>query len=416
MAITVDYRVHEQVILLMFELFTPPRWFKDVTFHRHTNRSVGWLELFYDLVYVATLIQIGNFLSDNLSLVGFGQFLILLVVVWWAWSGETFYQNRYVVDDLKHRLLVFTQIFAVATLGLSVSQAFGDLYVQFTLAYVVTRFILILMYIRAGRAHPESREFVRGYVIGFSTGIVVWLCSLLLPAEIHWVGWIAGIIVELLIPLTPKMRRLFNQLGTDIHHISERFGIFTIIVLGESFVKILDDGQGSTLGTNEFLFSCVGFVVFFSLWWLYFSDTAGKLIDFSHRWKPVAWVYGHFPLSVGLVAFAVGAKKLFASNIEYADKAANPEYRLLYTTAVVFYLVALALIDYGVDDETTPKSQRMESVVHIVGAVIITVIGLTATGATPIMFVGMLAVVMTLQVIYSIYLSRQIEMSQVESG
>lgn len=86
----------------MSELFTPPRLFSDVHFQNHTNRSVGWLELFYDLVYVATLIQIGNFLSDNLSLLGFGQFLVLFVVVWWAWTGETFYQNRYYVDDLVH--------------------------------------------------------------------------------------------------------------------------------------------------------------------------------------------------------------------------------------------------------------------------------------------------------------------------
>jgi len=67
-------------------LFTPPKFFKNVSFHRHTDRSIGWLELFYDLVYVATLIQIGNFLSDNLSVEGFAQFLVLLTVVWWWWT------------------------------------------------------------------------------------------------------------------------------------------------------------------------------------------------------------------------------------------------------------------------------------------------------------------------------------------
>jgi low temperature requirement protein LtrA len=64
-------------------LFIPPKYFKNVKFHRHTDRSIGWLELFYDLVYVATLIQIGNFLSKNTTLLGFGQFLVLIVVVWW---------------------------------------------------------------------------------------------------------------------------------------------------------------------------------------------------------------------------------------------------------------------------------------------------------------------------------------------
>jgi len=96
-------------------LFTRPRFFRDVTFSRHTSRSIQWLELFYDLVYVATLIQIGNFLSDNVSIVGFGQFIVLMMVIWWAWTGETFYQNRYVSDDLLHRGIVFLQIFAIAS-------------------------------------------------------------------------------------------------------------------------------------------------------------------------------------------------------------------------------------------------------------------------------------------------------------
>ncbi|GAB4508269.1 MAG: hypothetical protein OHK0046_00170 [Anaerolineae bacterium] len=387
----------------MSDLFTPPRLFRTVHFHRHTDRTIGWLELFYDLVYVATLIQIGNFLSDNTTLQGFAQFLVLTAVVWWAWTGETFYQNRYVVDDLIHRLLVFAQIFAIATLGISVSQAFGDLYVQFTLAYIVIRFILVVMYLRAARAHPESRAYTQGYAVGFSLGIVIWFGSLLLPSDIHWVGWLLGIAVELSVPLIPWMRRQVRQWGTDIHHISERFGIFTIILLGESFVKILDDAQGTSLGMTQFLFSISGLLVVYSLWWLYFSETAGKLIDFASRFKPVAWVYGHLPLSVGLIAFGVGAKKLYSATFDYPDAPLNPDYRLLYTAAVVLYLVALALIDFGLNDDLTEENQTEQAVLHLVCAGIVLALGLTLTGATPALFVTVIAVVMVGQVVYTIY-------------
>ena len=242
----------------MSDLFTPPKYFRNVVFHRHSDRAVGWLELFYDLVYVATLIQIGNFLSDNVTLIGFGQFLVLLTVVWWAWSGETFYQNLYVSDDLTHRILVFLQIFAVAVMGLSVSEAFGELYVQFTLAYVVIRLLLVVMFWRASRHHEESRDYTRGYITGFGAGIVIWLGSLLLPADIHWIGWLAGIAVELSIPLLPAIQKHAVQWTPDIHHISERFGIFTIIVLGESFVKVLEDSQGTALGIEQGIFSTGG--------------------------------------------------------------------------------------------------------------------------------------------------------------
>ncbi len=390
----------------MYELFTPPRYFKKVTFHRHTDRAIGWLELFYDLVYVATLIQIGNFLSDNLTIDGFAQFAVLLTVTWWAWTGETFYQNRFVVDDLVHRLLIFTQIFAIASMGLSVSGAFGDLYVQFTLAYVVTRLMIVIMYIRAYRMHPESKEMSRGYITGFSLGIAIWLGSLLLPAEYHWVGWLIGIAVELMVPLTPSMRDIQRKWEVDVHHITERFGIFTIIVLGEAFVKILDDAQGAQIGIHQLLFSTFGLTILYALWWLYFGDTAGEEVDFDKPFAPVAWIYGHLPLALGLIAFGVGAKKLFASTLSYPADAINPDYRIIYTTALVLYLIALALIDYGLEeDDSTIQTQRHEAVIHLVGAGAIALIGIVATDVSPAMFVALISVVMVAQVIYNIYLT-----------
>lgn len=395
----------------MSDLFTPPRFFRNVKFHRHTDRTVGWLELFYDLVYVATLIQIGNYLSDNVTLLGFAQFLVLLTVVWWAWTGETFFQNRYVVDDLPHRLLIFTQIFAVASLGLSVSGAFGDLYVQFTLAYVITRLMLVLMYIRAYRAHPESREFTKGYIWGFSVGIAIWLGSLILPAEYHWVGWLIGIAVELSVPQLPSIRRHRRPWGVDQHHITERFGIFTIIVLGESFVKILDDAQGVIIGFDQLLFSTFGLLVLYSLWWLYFADTADKEINLANELKSAGWVYSHLFLSAGLVAFGVGAKKLFASTFDYPGDPLTPEYRLLYTAAIVLYLLALALIDFGVDDEKTKQSQTIEALAHVISAVIIGVLGLTLTGVNALTFVMLVALIMVAQVGISIYQTIQAESS-----
>ncbi|MDX2076192.1 MAG: low temperature requirement protein A [bacterium] len=389
-------------------LFTPPRHFRDVEFERHTKRAITWLELFYDLIYVATFIQIGNFLSDNLSWTGFFQFIVLMMVVWWAWAGVAFYQNRYFADDLTHRLIVFCQMFAIASLGLSVSKAFGDLYVQFTIAYVVTRLFLVLMYWRSMRSHPESKALSRGYIIGFSLGIAVWLGSLLLPADIHWVGWLVGITIELSVPLAPKMLKLQFETPVDLHHIAERFGIFTIIVLGEAFVKVLDDAQGSLITIQALLFSTVGLLVTYSLWWIYFADTAEAEISFENRSpaKAIAWIYGHLPLAIGLISFGVGAKKLFATSLKYPDEPLNIEYRFLYTVAILLYLLALALIDFGTQEaDGTPHTQR--AWIRLFSAGIVLAIGLIGTGLTATAYVTGIAVVMLTQVGISIFISWQ---------
>ncbi|MBW4439544.1 MAG: low temperature requirement protein A [Pleurocapsa minor GSE-CHR-MK-17-07R] len=388
----------------MSGLFTPPRYFKDVAFHRHTDRTIGWLELFYDLVYVATLIQIGNFLSDNLTLLGFGQFLVMLFVVWWSWGGETLYQNRYVADDIWHRLLVFMQIGGVATMGLSVSGAFGELSAQFAVGYVLVRVMTVLMYVRIYFSHPQSRTYSIRYMMGFAVGISIWVVAIFLPSDIQWIAWLVAIVFEALWFARPAATAdEIEDWGPDAHHMLERFGIFTIIVLGEAFVKVLDDAQGTVLGLEQILFGVIALLVLYTLWWLYFSDTADRLFDLSSNLKLSSWSWGHFFLATSLVAFGVAIKKLFAETINYSDQVVTDEYRLLLTAAIAIFSLALAMINYGLDDKLTPHSQIKRVIVYLGVAVGIAGMSLVLTGLTATQFTGVIAVIMVLVVALNIY-------------
>ncbi|MFZ4814515.1 MAG: low temperature requirement protein A [Phototrophicaceae bacterium] len=384
-------------------MFTAPRPFGGVTFHRHTLRNISWLELYYDLIYVATFIQIGNFLSKHVDLNGFTEFLIMLTAVWWAWSGTTFFQNRFVADDWQHRLLVFLQIFGVAALGISVSDAFGDLYIQFTVAYVLTRVLLVIMYLRMARLDPPSASLSNDYAIAFGVGGALWLASLLLPLGYHWVGWIAAIVVELVIPIVPRMAAHQQLAPIDPHHLEERFGIFTIIVLGEAFVKVLDDAQGTVLGPDQFIFSVFGLVVTFALWWLYFTDTVDHGVDFKQAWRAPVWFYGHLPLAAGLVTFGVAAKKFYAATLEHPGEALHPEYRLLYTAGLLLYLVALVLIDMGTHNPN-PQSDRIQLVTRLVSIALVAGFGLFATEFDAIQLVIAFALIFAAQVGVSVWL------------
>lgn len=88
-----------------------------------------------------------------------------------------------------------------------------------------------------------------------------------------------------------------TSLAHGNHHFIERQGIFTIIVLGEAFVRVLDDAQGTLLGAEEMVFGAMGVLILCSLWWLYFSDTAGKLYDVSTSVKITSWSWGHIVLA-----------------------------------------------------------------------------------------------------------------------
>ena len=96
----------------------------EITHDAEAERRVTWLELFYDLVYVAAIIQLGNALSKDVSPVGLVAFVALFIPIWWSWTGITFYINRFVVDDFWYRMLIFVQIGFIAILAMSVPKGF----------------------------------------------------------------------------------------------------------------------------------------------------------------------------------------------------------------------------------------------------------------------------------------------------
>ena len=106
------------------------RWFHVPKLHvpdPHEEKKPSWLELFYDLVYVAAIIQLGNGLSNHPGFVGFLQFGVLFFFLWCTWAFFSFFYNRFNVDDALQRLLVFTQMFSVGGMAVSVAGVFdGD--------------------------------------------------------------------------------------------------------------------------------------------------------------------------------------------------------------------------------------------------------------------------------------------------
>jgi len=132
---------------------------------RHTLETdqsrVTWLELFFDLLYVAALIQLGDELSSDVSWGGVGRFVGVFTVLWWTWTGTTAYTNRFAVDDVVHRLLVFLQMFAVANVALFAVGPNDNRWAWLAVAYVASRMPLIAMYVRMLPVGGETQALAR---------------------------------------------------------------------------------------------------------------------------------------------------------------------------------------------------------------------------------------------------------------
>jgi low temperature requirement protein LtrA len=349
------------------------------------ERKVTWLELFYDLVYVAAIIQLGNTLSNDVSWGGFIRFVALFIPIWWSWTGVTFYVNRFVVEDLVHRLLIFTQIGFIAVMAMSTQDAFGALGQQFVLAYVGIRAVLIALYVRAYRHVPEGRPLTRRYAIGFTLAATIWLISAFVPPPARYALWILGMIADFAVPLTS--RRLNALLPPDVPHMAERYGLFTIIVMGEAFVKVISSAPADPLTLQPLLLGALGLVIAGSVWWLYFDDVAGSPVKPTGH-APYVWIYSHLPLAIGLTAFGVAAKKvIFLPGAE-----ALPEkYRLLLGGALVLYLVFGMFIDLVTTRSHNTRPPRTRAAWRFGAAAVIGAVTLLSASLSPVLFMAILA-------------------------
>ena len=165
------------------------RWFHPTLLHTSQGppRRASWLELFFDLLFIACAIHVGEASAEHLSARGptesFLWFLVFFTPMWIIWSSVTFFSNRFDVDDILHRLLVFAQLISVAGMAITAPPALapgGDPHV-FTLTFLVAQLIAALFFARSWRHTPEARPYSAFLLRVFLEITAVWVLSLLWP-------------------------------------------------------------------------------------------------------------------------------------------------------------------------------------------------------------------------------------------
>ena len=263
----------------------------------------SWIELFFDLVFVVVIEQLSHYLSSHLSLLGFLQFAALFVPCWWAWTLFTFYVDRYDTDDVPHRLLILSGMLAVVFLAVTVHDALGKDAVGFVLSYLAIRSIVLLLYARSVRHVAVAWANLRLYLASYIPSTILWLSSLFVADSTRYILWGLAMAIELATPIIGS--RLL--VGTPAHpsHLPERFGLVTLIVLGEAIVSVATNTADIDWKLIPLLTAIGGFVIAACLWWLYFSflESVVKIrgIASVHLYN-----YGHFPILLSLTTVAVG--------------------------------------------------------------------------------------------------------------
>ena len=159
---------------------------------------MGWIELFYDLVFVVVVSQLAHGLATEVTAHSFGVFVLLFVPAWWLWIGMTFYAERFETMDVSHRLATFVAMLPVVALAVSVHHGLPGGGTGYALAYAAGRTIIITMWLRGGIHEPAARPMTQRFAVGFGLSVVAFVVSIWIVPPWRYVVWGAGLLARLM--------------------------------------------------------------------------------------------------------------------------------------------------------------------------------------------------------------------------
>jgi len=348
---------------------------RDIT---ENHRVSSPLELLFDLTFVVAVsslvAQLAHKVAEGDAASTIGPFLMVFFAIWWAWNQFTWLASAYDNDDVLYRVFTMVQMGGVLVLAAGVPAAFtsGD-FGAITLGYLIMRLGLLGTLIRAMIEDPESRPSSQRYVIGITVVQIGWLARLFfLPAEWLVPGFVVLAVAELLV--SPWADRAL-PLAWHPHHIAERYGLFAIILLGESVLAVtiaVQESLADGVSMPLVIVAVSGLVLLFTLWWLYFSEPAAEGLV-SRRDRSYIWGYGHYGIYAALAAIGAGLEigvKVVTHHAEVGEVVGG--YALAIPLAL--YLLLLWLLHAPLGPVSIPP---VATVIAVVG---ILVAPLTAAG------------------------------------
>ncbi|HEX4722471.1 MAG TPA: low temperature requirement protein A [Pseudonocardiaceae bacterium] len=290
------------------------RWTRPMPLRDHTvaHRPSTPLELLFDLCFVVSAAVLADQLSASVvnghPLTGAIRYTLLFMPVWWTWMLFTWFGTAFDNDDVPYRLLTLAQMAGALGIAASMPSAFQGNYTPLTWAFTVARVPLIIAWLRGARHYPAERTFSMRYAVGVAGCTVLWVVLLLAPTPARYAGYVIVMVLELSVPrwaVAAANRQCFH-----VGHITERYGLFTLLVLGESILAAtlaLQESFSVGITPGLLVIGASALVSAFSVWWLYFDFVDGRALMLNNR-AAFQWGYGHLLVFASIGAMGAGAQ------------------------------------------------------------------------------------------------------------
>jgi low temperature requirement protein LtrA len=312
------------------------------------ERRTTPVELLWDLVFVFAVTQVTTLLARDTSWARLGEAMLVLALVWWAWSAFVWAANAQEEESRTLRACLLTGTALIFVVGLAVPNAFGRNSLLFALAYAAVRFMHLGVYADAARRGNAGRAAILSFAVTVVIGMVLLVAGAVAHGWARVVLWLVALAIDYAGPAWLTRERLRGLQQVAVAHFAERYGAFVIICIGESIVAVgvgvADTAQrhlttGLVIGATLPLLTAVG------MWWTYFDRTADRAQERLRAHEdPVlaaadAYSYMHLIIVAGIIIFAGGVKLVVQNTVSAPMPDAG---RLAMCGGAAVYLIGLA--------------------------------------------------------------------------
>ena len=312
------------------------------------ERKTSYIELFFDLVFVFAFTQVTALILEDTSVQGFLRAALVLAMVWWAWSAYAWMTNAIDIENTVTRLIIFTAMAAGFFMALAVPDAFQDEAAWFAVAYFTVRVLNSALFAWGVRDAPGLLRATLRLAPWFLVAAFVALVGGFVDPDYRAWVWLASLVIDVVGTLTVARA----DWRVSASHFAERFALIVIIALGESIVAI-GIGTSDLERDATYAFSVVvAFAGVAALWWAYFDFTAVAAERALRRASPAArgplardvFTYFHYPVVLGIILYAVAAKK----TLEHPHDPLSEAGRWALGLGVAIFLAGFALMRFRV--------------------------------------------------------------------
>jgi low temperature requirement protein LtrA len=324
-----------------------------------TERHATWLELFFDLVFVVIITELATRLFQHFTYLGILQCGALFIPVLWTWVSYTVFAARFDNDDIVHWIMTFVIMFAGVIMAIQIPVALEGGSLGFTIGFLLAHLSLRLLYCRAIPESSTQKNLLILYMCGFGLGDISWIVSLFFSPPTKFILWALGMFFYLATPLIGK-KRILSKVPLNTVYIPERFGLFTIIVMGQTIASVVFGLGYAHWSFDSFVTAVMSFILAIIIWGQYYRFT--KIADYKCTLNSgQTYIYTHIPLIFSLIVMGVCAELLIITPNKVSEHV-----NTLFAIATVAYLTSFYLLQY-----LTIRKFKIRGISYVVGVIAI---------------------------------------------